>query len=74
MKSRAVLRRLRRFLGIHDVHFYVGLTMLFFGLWLCQSLGLALCVVGGLVAVTGFACGLIEAFTVRAPQQPKGKR
>jgi hypothetical protein len=65
MKSRPVLRRLRRFLAVFDItdaHFYIGMTMLFLGLWLYHSLGLALIVTGGLVAAVGFVSALFGVF------------
>lgn len=46
----------------NDAHFYAGMAMLFLGLWLTYSLGVALTVCGTVVAAVGFVCALINIF------------
>lgn len=54
----------------NDTHFYIGLTMLFAGLWLSYSLGLALIVTGATLA----AVGLVSALLAMVPPARGGKR
>ena len=54
------MKFLRRF-DLNDAHFYAG-AMLFAGLWLTWSLGLALIVTGAVVAAIGFVSVLVGAF------------
>lgn len=44
----------------NDAHFYAGMAMVFCGLWLTASLGVALLVCGAVVATVGFVCALIN--------------
>ena len=69
------LRRLLARFDLNDAHFYAGMAMLFVGLWLTWSLGLALIVTGAVVAVVGFVSALLGVFAVvRSPHPQGGKR
>ena len=76
MLTLKLLQRLARYFDLNDIHLYVGLGMLFTGLWLNYSLGLALIVTGSLVAAVAVVTTLVDVFTARAamPRQPEGKR
>ncbi|RPH57578.1 MAG: hypothetical protein EHM81_11380 [Chloroflexi bacterium] len=57
-------------LDANDAHFYFGLILLFSGLWLLCSVGLALTVCGALLAAVGF----FGALRSESPIQPETKR
>ena len=57
-------------LDTSDAHFYWGLILLFAGLWLLHSPGLALTVCGALLV----AIGLLGALRSDAPAQAEAKR
>ena len=64
------LQSLAAYFDGNDAHFYAGVAMLFAGLWLNYSLGLALIVAGAVVATVGFVSALLAS----VPPARKGKR
>lgn len=71
MMKRAFGWLFARFDG-NDVHFYIGMAMLFAGLYLTAGIGLALIVCGAALASVGFISVLISIILPTLAQ--KGKR